>query len=119
MISDAANKEVKPRSSDEHGACSVMQMAIDKGKEIHIFISSGSGLISDQASGTSYQMTRGRNLISSDKLGKGKTSVFKRIIFLPPAIPSIPYPTERTMMKERLAMLDIEMANALRLLALN
>jgi hypothetical protein len=51
-------------------------------------------------------------MISFDKLGKGKTSVFKRIIFFQPAIPSIPYPTERTLMKERLAMLDIEMATA-------
>jgi hypothetical protein len=79
MIADAADKEVKPRSLDEHGACSVLKMAIDKGKEIHLFISSGSGLVSDQASGTSYQMQRGLNLISSDKLGKGKSSVFKKL----------------------------------------
>ena len=70
MLADAAENDVKPRSPDEHGACSVLQIAYDKGKDIHIFISSGSGLISDQASGTSYQMQRGLNLISSDKLGK-------------------------------------------------
>jgi hypothetical protein len=46
-------------------------------KEIHLFISSGSGLISDQVSGTSYQMQRGLDLISSEKLGKGKSCVFK------------------------------------------
>ena len=86
---------------------------------MHLFTCSGSGLISDQPSGTSFQMQRGLNLISSDKLGKGKTSVFKRIIFLQPAIPSIPYPTETTRMKERPAMLNIEMSNASRLLALN
>ena len=98
LIADAAEKGVKPRSPDEHGACSVLQMAYDKGKEIHLFISSGSGLISDQASGTSYQMQRGLNLISSEKLGKGKSSAFKRIVFLQPAIPSIPMPTERERM---------------------
>ena len=40
MVADAADKGVKPRSLDEHGACSVLQMAYDKGKEIHLFISS-------------------------------------------------------------------------------
>ena len=119
LIADAAEKGVKPRSPDEHQACSVLQMAYDKGKEIHLFISSGSGLISDQASGTSYQMQRGLNLSSSEKLGKGKSSVFKRIVFLQPAIPSIPMPTEKTEMKERLAMLEIETANAARLISLN
>jgi hypothetical protein len=64
-------------------------------------------------------MQRGLNLISSANLGNGKLSVFKRIIFLQPAIPSIPYPTEETRMKEHLAMLDIEISNALRLLTLN
>ena len=59
MIADAASKEVKPRLSDEHGAYSVIQMAIDKGREVHLFICSGSGLISDQPSGTSFQMQRG------------------------------------------------------------
>jgi hypothetical protein len=61
----------------------------------------------------------GLNLISSYKLGKGKTSVFMRIIFFQAAITSIPYPTDKTVMKECLAMLNIEMSNALRLLALN
>ena len=119
MVADAAEKGVKPRSMDKHGACSALQLAIDKGKEIHLFLSSGSGLISDQASGTSYQMQRGLDLISSEKLGKGKSCVFKRIVFLQPAIPSIPLPTDKTEMKERLAMLDIEMANAARLISLN
>jgi hypothetical protein len=54
MIDDTAAKELKPRSPDEHGACSVIQMAIDKGREVHLFICSGSGLISDQPSGTSF-----------------------------------------------------------------
>jgi hypothetical protein len=81
-------------------------MAIDKCKEVHLFICSGSGLITDQPSGTSFQMKRGLNLISSSNLGNGKLSVFKRIIFLlQPTIPSIPYPTAETRMKERLAML--------------
>ena len=43
----------------------------------------------------------------------------KRIVFLQPAIPSIPMPTEKTEMKERLAMLEIEMSNAARLISLN
>jgi hypothetical protein len=59
------------------------------------------------------------DFISSEKLGKGKSCVFKRIVFLQPAIPSIPGPTDKTEMKERLAMLDIEMANAARLISLN
>jgi hypothetical protein len=71
MVADAAEKGVKPRSLDEQGACSALQLAIDNGKEIHLFISSGSGLISDQASGTSYQMQRGLDLISSGKAREG------------------------------------------------
>jgi hypothetical protein len=56
------------------------------------------------------------DLISSKKLGEG---VFKIIVFLEPAIRSIPLPTDKTEMKERLAMLDMEMANAARLISLN
>ena len=119
MLADSAENDVKPRSPDEHGACSVLQIAYEKGKDIHIFISSGSGLISDQAAGTSYQMQRGLNLISNEKLGKCKSNLFKRIIFLQPAIPSIPMPTVQTSIKEKLAMIEIEMSNAARLLSLN
>ena len=64
-------------------------------------------------------MQRGLDLISSETLGKGKQCVFKRIVFLQPAIPSIPWPTDKTKMKERLAMLDIKMANTARLISLN
>ena len=119
MLADAAECDVKPRSPDEHGACSVLQLAYEKGKDIHIFIASGTGLVSDQAAGTSYQMQRGLRLISNDKLGKGKSNLFKRLIFLQPAIPSILYPTEDTCTKEKLAMMEIEMSNAARLLSLN
>jgi hypothetical protein len=96
LLADAAECEVRPRFPDEHGACSVLQLAYEKGKEIHIFLASGTGLGSDQAAGTSYQMQRGLRLISNDRLGKGKGNLFKRLIFLQPAIPSIPYPAADT-----------------------
>jgi hypothetical protein len=119
LLADAADCEVRPRSPDEHGACTVVQLTYEKGKEIHIFIASGTGLVSDQAARTSYQMQRGLRLISNDKLGKGKSNLFKRLSFLQPAIPSIPYPTADTSTKEKLAMMEIEMSNSARLLSLN
>ena len=64
-------------------------------------------------------MQRGLRLISNDKLGKGKGNLFKRLIFLQPAIPSIPYPTASTSTKERVSMMEIEMLNSARLLSLN
>jgi hypothetical protein len=36
MVADEADNGMKPRSLDEHGAYSVLQLAINKGKEIHI-----------------------------------------------------------------------------------
>ena len=110
---------MRPRSPDEHGACTVLQLAYEKGKEIHIFIASGTGLASDQAAGTSYQMQHGLRLISNDRLGKGKGNLFIRMIFLKPAIPSIPYPAADTCTREKVAMMEIELSNAARLLSLN
>jgi hypothetical protein len=119
MLADAAESNVKPRSADEFGAASALQVAYEREKEIHIFLTSGTGLVSDQAAGTSYQMQRGLRLISDDKLGRGKSSLFKRLIFLQPAIPSIDFAKEDTSIKDKLAIYEIEMSNAARLLALN
>ena len=49
MLADAAEDEVKPRSADEFGAASALQAAYEREKEIHIFLTSGTGLVSDQA----------------------------------------------------------------------
>ena len=64
-------------------------------------------------------MQRGLRLLSDDKLGKGKSSLYKRLIFLQPAIPSIDFAKEDTSIKDKLAIFEIEMSNAARLLALN
>ena len=48
----------KVRCSDEHGAAEVLQTAIRMNLEIYVFYSSGTGLVSDQATGTAYQMQR-------------------------------------------------------------
>ena len=66
---------------DAHGALTVLQMAVAQGKQINLFISSGTGLIADQAAGYTFQMRRALNMSSAECFGRGKEGLFKRVIF--------------------------------------
>ena len=44
------------RSMDAHGAVTVLQMAVAQGKQIHLFISSGTGMVANQAAGFTLQV---------------------------------------------------------------
>ena len=50
-IVQAVLNEKRARCNDEHGACEVIQQAIEKQKEIYLFLSSGTGLVIDQSGG--------------------------------------------------------------------
>ena len=56
MVSQAAMNDVPPRSNDEFGPVHALEKAIKQGKEIHIFLGSGTGLILEGPSGYTYQM---------------------------------------------------------------
>ena len=78
---------VTPVSADAHGPVTVLHRALLLGKEIHVFLASGTGMRSDQGTGYSTEMQRIINLSSSKCFGTGKHSQFKTVVFLQPAIP--------------------------------
>ena len=56
---------ITPVSADAHGPVAVLHRALQLGKEIHLFIASGTGMRADQAVGYSTEMQRIINLSSS------------------------------------------------------
>jgi len=81
-IVQAALSEKRARCNDEHGACEVIQQAIEKQKEIYLFLSSGTGLVIDQSGGYSYQIQRALDLVNCKSFGGARNGMFRRIIFL-------------------------------------
>ena len=55
---------VTPVSEDAHGPVTVLNRALLLGKEIHIFLASGTGMRADQGTGYSVEMQRIINLSS-------------------------------------------------------
>ena len=108
-----------PVSADAHGPVTVLNRALLLGKEIHIFVSSGTGMRVDQGTGYSTEMQRIMNLSSSKCFGSGKHSQFKNVVFLQPALPYLDPPTNKMPPKQQLALIDIESANVARRLAIN
>ena len=84
---------VNPVSEDAHGPVTVLNRALLLGKEIHVFIASGTGMRADQATGYSVEMQRIINLTSSRCFGQGRHTFFKNVVFLQPAIPFLNPPT--------------------------
>jgi len=118
-IVQAALSEKRARCNDEHGACEVIQQAIEKQKEIYLFLSSGTGLVIDQSGGYSYQLQRALNLVNCKSFGGARNGMFRRIIFLAPAIPFIQLPKSDSPLKEMMAKVEVEKSNAGRLITLN
>ena len=108
LITEAALVGERARSPDEFGACSVLQTALDQAKDIYVFMSSGTGLYMDMSSGYSYHMQRALDLINCNKLGGTKSSLFRRIVSLQPAIPYISVPTGKSPISKQLAKVEIE-----------
>jgi hypothetical protein len=83
-----------PRSMDANGAVTVLQMAVSQGRQIHLFLTSGTGLIADQAAGYTFQMQQALNLCSAECYGRGKQGLFKRVTFTQPLIPYVERPSK-------------------------
>ena len=110
---------VNPVSEDAHGPVTVLNRALLLGKEIHVFIASGTGMRADQATSYSVEMQHIINLTSSRCFGQGRHTLFKNVVFLQPAIPFLNPPTNEMPHKQQLALIDIEAANTARRLAVN
>ena len=113
MIADTALKGKKPRSPDKFGAVSDIEKAND-GREIYLFLSSGTELVLEQGARTSYQMQRALDLISCSKVGTGKAGPIKCVVFLQPAVHSISKTTNDSSGKVQLANINFKMSNAAR-----
>ena len=100
------------RSMDTHGAVEVIQKAMNL--DIHSFNCSGTGPVTDQAVGTTYQIQRAIYLLSTDCFGKGESSC---IIFVQPAIPYLPRPTPEMSPSQMSVLYYVEMLNASRALS--
>ena len=113
------NPRTTPISADAHGPVTVLNRALLLGKEIHIFIASGSGMRADQATGYSVEMQRIINLTSSRCFGEGRKTMFKTVVFLQPAIPYLDPPMNSMPLKQQMALVEIESANTARRLCIN
>jgi hypothetical protein len=97
----------------------VLQMAVLQGRQIHMFISSGTGLIADQAAGYTFQIQRALNLLSAECYGRGKEGVFKRVIFPQPLIPYVERPSKHLTAEQRIAKYELEITTTAWQLAIN
>ena len=79
-------------SADEHGALTLLQMALKKGKNITLFYTSGTGLTSEGAQGQTFAIQRILQLCQSREFNEGENSMIRHIIFPQPLIPYIVRP---------------------------
>ena len=100
IITDAALSGERARSSDEFGAVTVLQMAMDQSKDIILFLYSGTGLYMDMSSGYSYRIQRALDLINCNRLGGTNESSFRRIIFPAPTTPFVSLPNSKSPLSE-------------------
>ena len=60
----AVENDCPARCQEGHGASEVLQRAVNLKLDIYLFFSSGTGLVTDQVSGTSFQIQRALELMS-------------------------------------------------------
>ena len=113
------DKRCVVRDSDEFGAAEALNRAINKNCDIYLFYTSGSGLITEQAAGTTYQIQRAIELANDRDLGGVSNTPFKMVTFLAPALPHLPLPDSNSSHADRSLKLDIEQAGAARAISLN
>ena len=85
MLTTAAIADVEPRSNDPQGPVHALREAILLGKEVHIFISSGTSLILEGPAGYTYAMQRALDLTACKSFRVGKHNLFRRMILSSPA----------------------------------
>ena len=98
---------------------SALEEALKLGKDIHIFLGSGTGLILEGPSGYTYQMQRALDLTACKSFGTGKSNPFKRIVFAQPATHNTAMANNDSSMKEMMAHLNLESANSARLMSIH
>ena len=79
-------------SADKHGALTLLQMALKKGKKITLFFVSGSGLTLEGAQGQTFAMQRILQLCQAREFKAGDNSLIRHVILPQPLIPYIARP---------------------------
>ena len=108
-------------SADEHGALTLLQMALKKGKRVILFFASGSGLTLEGAQGQTFAMQRILQLCNAKEIKVGDNSLIRHFILPYPWIPYItrPFTTHSKTVEANVPKYEIECTNAARLLLLN
>ena len=106
-------------SMDKHGACILLQLALQRGTRIFLFFSSGSGLTLEGPQGQTYAMARILQLCNSLQFKQGERSQIEKVIFPQPLIPSLERPDVLRGPLYNIPKYELECANAARLLSLN
>lgn len=119
MLTTAAMTKPDPRSADAFGPVHALQEALKLGKDIHIFLSSGTSLILEGPSGYSCAMQRALDLTACKSFGVGKLNLFKRLVLVQPATNNTTMATKDSSVKEIMAQLNMESSNTARLMSIN
>ena len=98
---------VEARSNYPQGPVHALREAIMLGKEVHIFISSGTSLILE-GPGYTYVMQRALDLTACKSFGAGKQNLFRRMIFFQPCTNNTTRPDDRSSVKEMMVHLSVE-----------
>jgi hypothetical protein len=106
-------------SLDEFGACTLLQMALNRGTKVVLFFASGSGLTLEGPQGQTYAMARIMQLCCAIQFKQGESSLISRVIFPQPLIPSIGRPDITMGPAFNIPKFEMESSNAARLLCLN
>ena len=107
MLTTAAIANVEPRSNDQFGPVHALREAILLGKEIHIFICSGTSLILEGPAGYTYAMQRALDLTACKSFEMSKYNLFRRIIYVQPATNTTTRTDNQSSVKEMMAHLSV------------
>ena len=99
---------IEARSNYPQGPVHALREAIMLGKEVHIFISSGTSLILEGPAGYTYAMQRALDLTACKSFGVGKHNLFRRMIFVQPCTNNTTRPDNKSSVKEMMAHLSVE-----------
>ena len=100
-------------SADAHGALTLIQMALKKGKTVTLFFASGSGLTLEGAQGQTFAMQRILQLCNAKEFKEGDIPLIRHVIFPQPLLTYIKRPNStHSTVEANIPKYDIEFANA-------
>ena len=120
IVSEWSKREPKHAvSMDEHGACTLLQMALSRGMNIVLFFSSGSGMTLEGPQGQTFAMARIIQLCNALQFKHGERSLISKVIFPQPLIPAVERPDTTMGPEYNIPKYELECSNAARLMCLN